>query len=118
MPAIARLPQMAHDSIGIVLKRGCDSRISVSAILGNSGGTLLRVGHIRFHLQPIQGKVDGRVEFLRGLGLRRGKALEMDDEDFRKPSQCDTFSGFALTLAVRALPDFIPGEHFLLAIAA
>ena len=63
-------------------------------------------------------EMDRRVHLLRRLILARGEALEVHDQELRRPRDDDLLRGFPLALAVRAFPHLVLAQSFLLAVTA
>ena len=114
--AVARLAQVPHHGVGVILEGWRDGRVR------DAVAAVFRIGlgrrHIGLHGEAVQGEVDRGVDLAGGLGLGGGEAFEVDDEHAGQARQRDALGGLALALAVGAFPDFVAAEPFLLAVAA
>lgn len=111
---------MSHDRIRVVQERGCDGRVRVFVqhlLLLPISRRFRRRDHVRFDIKAVQWEINRRVHLLRTLILPRREPFEMYDEELRSAGDDDLLGGIALTLAVRALPAFVPAQPLLLAVA-
>ena len=122
MAPVSRLAEMAHDGVGIVYVGRRDGEIKDMIAycrrvywVGVHRGIFSR-DDIRFHVQAMQRKMYGCMNFSCRLGFGGRESLEMYNEELRRACDNDLFRGFPLTFAVRALPYFVAAQHFLLAV--